>query len=126
MAKIDIDKLALTVMKELEKYQEVTLEAVEGAVKETAKETVRELKDTSPRLTGDYAKNWKAGRDAKMKDRYRFDMVVYESKPEYRLTHLLEKGYQSRNGGRVPGQPHIKKAEEHAIEKLEERILGRI
>lgn len=124
MGKIDIDRLAIEVVQELEKYQQATLETVEEAVKETAKDTVAELKNNSPKMTGKYAKNWKSGRDEKLKGKYRFDMVVYEKKPEYRLTHLLEKGYQSRYGGRVPGQPHIRNAEEHAIKKLEERILG--
>ena len=123
MAKIDIDGLAAEVMRELEKYQDTTYEAMEKAVKETEKETVEELKDTSPKQTGDYAKNWGAKKNVEFSGSSRFGMTVCVKKPEYRLTHLLEKGHQSRNGGRVPGQPHIKKAEEHAIKKLEERIL---
>lgn len=123
MAKIDIDKLSLQVIAELKKYGKVTLEVVEKAVIETAKSTTQELRDASPSLTGDYAKNWNYKRDENGKGKYRYDMVVYEKKPEYRLTHLLEKGFQHRYGGRVPAQPHIAEAEKHAIEHLEERIL---
>lgn len=126
MSKIDIDKLALEVITELQEYGKVTIDAVTEAVKETAKMTAVELRDTSPKLTGDYANSWSYKRDEKLKGKYRYDMVVYEKKPEYRLTHLLEKGYQHRYGGRVPGQPHIKNAEKHAQENLEERIRKKL
>lgn len=126
MSKIDIDKLALEVITELQEYGKVTIDAVTEAVQETAKMTAVELRDTSPKLTGDYANSWSYKRDEKLKGKYRYDMVVYEKKPEYRLTHLLEKGYQHRYGGRVPGQPHIKNAEKHARENLEERIKKKL
>ena len=120
MAKIDIDQLALEVMNELNAYCEDVQEAVE---KETAKQTAAELRTTSPEGdTGEYAKHWSYKRDKKLSGKHRYDMVVYSKKPEYRITHLLEKGHAKRNGGRVDGIPHIKIAEKHAKEILQERI----
>ena len=52
--------------------------------------------------------SWSYKRDENLSGRHRYDMVVYSQKPEYRLTHLLEKGHAKRNGGRVDGIPHIK------------------
>ena len=97
--------------------------SVEKAVKETAKQTAAELCSISPEGdTGEYAKHWSYKRDKNLSGRHRYDMVVYSKKPEYRITHLLEKGHAKRNGGRVDGIPHIKIAEKHAKEILQERI----
>ena len=120
MAKIDIDQLALEVMNELNAYREDVQEAVEKAVKETAKQTAAELRSISPEGdTGEYAKHWSYKRDKNLSGRHRYDMVVYSKKPEYRITHLLEKGHAKRNGGRVNGIPHSKIAENHATEILQ-------
>ena len=128
MAKIDIDKLSLEVMTQLKIYAEATVEIVESAVEETAKETVNELKVTSPvGATGDYSESWKKKRNKNARGRYRYDMTVYSEKPNYRLTHLLEYGHALRRGGRSIGSakafPHIKDAEIHAAKRLENKII---
>lgn len=92
-----------------DKIQESVIEQARGIVEEAdqrilSERGVRQL--TSKNLSG----------------RHRYDMVVYSKKPEYRITHLLEKGHAKRNGGRVDGIPHIKIAEKHAKEILQERI----
>ncbi len=122
MAEIDVDELADEVMKELRDYQQTTSENVENAVEQTAKETVEELKQTSPKKTGKYAKSWT--KKSTVTGSNNFNAIVHARKPKYRLTHLLEKGHQKRNGGRTAAIPHISKAEEHAIQKLEERIFN--
>lgn len=122
VAKIDVDKLALTVINELQRYQKVTQNVVEEAVIQTAKETTKMLKENSPELTSDYKKSWGYKRDSELKGKYRYDMVVYNKAPEYRLTHLLEKGFQHRYGGRIAAQPHIAEAENYAMMMLQERI----
>ncbi len=121
MAKIDIDDLAKTVIMELNAYGEKAVEAVDKAVKETAKETVQMLKVTSPEDTKEYAKHWAYGRN-KGKTGTRGNMLVYSKDPEYRLTHLLEYGHAKVNGGRVKGQPHIKFARETAKRRLRNKI----
>lgn len=128
MAKIDIDNLAIHVMTELRLYGKATYEQVEKAVTETAKETVNELKITSPvGDTGDYAKSWRYKRDDKAKGRKKFNLIVYAKKPDYRITHLLEHGHAIVSGGRKKGEvkaiPHIKHAEEMAKKRLENKII---
>ena len=128
MAKVDIDKLSLEVMNQLKLYGEATVEIVENAVEETAKETVNELRVTSPvGATGDYSDSWKKKRDKNARGRYRYDMIVYSAKPDYRLTHLLEYGHALRRGGRKIGKakafPHIKNAEIHAEKRLINKIM---
>jgi hypothetical protein len=119
MAGINIDKLAVEVMGELDLYLGNTVETVSRAVEETAEETVEELNRTSPKgATGEYAKSWDHKRDPGIKGKYRLSRVVYANKPDYRLTHLLENDHAKVNGGRVKGKPHIRKAEENAETRL--------
>ena len=56
MANIDIGKMADAIMKELEKYADVTTEEMKALAKEVGKETAEKLQRTSPKATGDYAK----------------------------------------------------------------------
>lgn len=123
MAKIDIDKLSLTVIQSLQEYAKATQESVNKAVLETAKETVNELKITSPvGATGNYAESWTYKRDKEARGENMYNMIVYSEKPDYRLTHLLEFGHAKVNGGRTRAFPHIKNAELNAMERLEFKI----
>lgn len=127
MSKIDIDQLAHVILSEVENYKNATIQEVERAVKETAKEAVKELKEKSPvGASGEYAESWSYKRDKTVKKSTRYNMVVYSRKPNYRITHLLEKGHAKRGGGRVSARIHIKPVEQHAIKMLEERILKKI
>lgn len=126
MAKIDIDKMVLSVQQVLDEYREDVTFAMEEAVKKTAKETVKRLEQISPEDDGDYKKSWNYKRDKNLSGKYRYDMVVYAKKYEYAKTHLLENGHAKRNGGRVEGIPHIKPAEDFAFELLEEELRKRL
>ena len=114
MPKINIDQFAIEVMQELDAYREDVQEAVEKAVKETAKQTAAELRTISPEGdTGEYAKHWSYKRDENLSGRHRYDMVVYSQKPEYRLTHLLEKWTRKEEwwkSGRDPAYQNCRKA----------------
>ncbi len=117
MANVDLaDEIART----LAGYSSEVKRGLEKAKKEVAQETVEELKQTSPKKTGDYRKGWTT-------KKVRTAQVIH-NKTEYRLTHLLEKGHAKRGGGRVAAIPHIAPAEDKAIrdyiEKAEEVIRG--
>lgn len=118
--KVNVDKLSLAVLNELEAYKDVTIEIMTDAVKKTAKETAKEINERASQEFGgkDYSKSWSYKRDPNMRGKYRFSMVVYSKPPYHRLAHLLEFGHAKVNGGRVQGRPHISPAEELAREKL--------
>lgn len=127
MAGIDIDKLASSIVTELEDFVGATHTIVEEAVKEMAKATTKELKASSPvGERGKYAKSWSYKVDSEAKKKNKFQMIVHSRDPEYRLTHLLEFGHAKVNGGRVAAQPHIKNAEENAEAKLLQKIKSGI
>ena len=130
MASINIDKLATEILSDLELYLANTVKDVEDAVLETAKETVEELKRTSPSMTGDYADSWSQKKDTSIRGKWWCSRVVYSKKPEYRITHLLEHGHAKVSGGRVSGKvaarPHIKKAEQNASIRLHTKLVRKL
>lgn len=131
MSKTDIDKMSMAIINELKAFKDVTISMMEEVAKETAKETVKDLKSTSPNgATGDYAKSWKCKRDIEAKGENRYNMIIYSQNPEYRLTHLLEYGHAIKRGGRTIGKakayPHIQCAEKNATTRLENKIIAKI
>ena len=58
MSKIKIDSLSSEVMKELEKYADVTTENVKKAVQKAGKTVRDEISANAPSDTGKYSKSW--------------------------------------------------------------------
>ena len=96
--------------------------AMEAAVKEVARESVKKLKATSPG-NGDYRKNWRSKVE---RGRIQAGAVVYGGKPTYSLAHLLEHGHAKRGGGRVAAIEHIRPVEQWAINEAEERFYKKL
>lgn len=114
MNKINFDGLA----EALQEYADEVVEKVDQDVQKIANSAASELKATSPKRTGGYAKGWKVQKE---KSRYGTSCTVYNStKPG--LTHLLENGHALRGGGRAPAHPHIKPVEEKVISDLEAAV----
>lgn len=112
--------LASQIAQALTEYSDEIATEVDKAAKEVATETVAELRATSPKSNRKnrrrYAESWTK------KQISNGQWVVHVKAPNYRLTHLLERGHVKANGGRTRAFPHIAPAEEHAVEKFEERI----
>jgi hypothetical protein len=108
---IDISK---EIAKALSSYTTEVQKGLENAKTEVAKNTVKHLKSTSPKLTGDYAKGWVRKRVGSAE--------VVHNRTDYQLTHLLENGHVNRDGGRTQAYPHIRPAEEDAIEEYTKEV----
>lgn len=115
--------MAIDLVKEIEKATKEQLDlandVVNNAVDKVTKETVSDLKSSSPRKSGKYAGGWgkKEGQTATRSK----SSVVWNEK-HYRLTHLLEFGHAKVNGGRVAAKPHIAAVEQKAIKSFEDEI----
>lgn len=119
---IKIENLQSEVMKYLTDYVEDIEEGVEEVTDKICKEAVTELKQTSPKRQGTrknpYWKGWTKKKESKGR---RYTTKIY-NKTNYQLTHLLENGHATRNGGRTKAQPHIKPVEEKYNKLYEEEI----
>lgn len=115
MSKVSIDGLADAVAKELASYSQDVADGVKKEVRQVAREMVQELKQTSPRDSGQYAAGWREKTEFESAEDIR-ERVYNAKKPQ--LTHLLENGHAKQNGGRVNGKLHIRPAEQEAEKKL--------
>lgn len=111
--------LAAEIEKAMKEQLDLANEVVDKAVDKVTKETVNDLKSSSPRKSGKYAGGWgkKEGQTAT-----RSKSAVVWNEKHYRLTHLLEHGHAKVNGGRVPARPHIGAAEQKAIRTFEDEL----
>lgn len=116
IVKANPDNLPEELVKELQDWTNTELrQKVNEAIRETAETGAKMLRNGGPyaERTGKYTKDW----DAKMRKKALTaitnteEYTVY-NKRKYQLTHLLENGHQSRNGGRVRPFEHIKPTEE--------------
>ncbi|MFY9495918.1 MAG: HK97 gp10 family phage protein [Halanaerobiales bacterium] len=115
MAVIKVDELAGEIVLAIQAYTEDVSEAIDQAARDTAKAMAKDLRETSPKDTGEYAKGWTHRKEAP--GSYR---VYNKKKPQ--LTHLLEHGHAKAGGGRVEGIPHIKPAEDRYVPEFEKKV----
>jgi hypothetical protein len=87
--KVKVDDLAKTVEQTLSDYADDVNDIVKQEIKDAGKEAAKELKETSPKRTGKYAKGWRS--TVRKESAVGAEVVVYNK--IYRLTHLLEKGH---------------------------------
>lgn len=113
---IDISK---EIQKILDEETQRVREVVNNSVEKVADAAVKELKDSSPKKSGKYAKSWKK-KESKLATGSQ--SAIIHNEKHYRLTHLLEFGHATVNGGRVAAHPHIASAEQKVIKDFEEEI----
>ena len=115
MAVIKVDELAGEIVLAIQAYTEDVSEAIDQAARDTAKAMAQDLRETSPKDTGEYAKGWTHRKEAP--GSYR---VYNKKKPQ--LTHLLEHGHAKAGGGRVEEIPHIKPAQDRYVPEFEKKV----
>lgn len=117
---VKIDDMVDEIMKGLEEYASLAGDTLKDAVKKAGDTAKKEVKENAPKRTGAYKKSWTV---KKIKETSNSLELVVHSKSKYQLTHLLENGHTTRNGGRTKAMPHIKPAEEKAVKQLQEDIV---
>ena len=115
MANVNIDQLAAEIAKGLAEYSQDVVEKVNVSSAKISKAAVQQLKTTSPKRYGKYAKSWAVKTEPAAGQP---NTQIIHNKDHYRLTHLLEHGHAKAGGGRVEGKPHIRPAEEMVIQEF--------
>lgn len=121
------DDLGKEISKYLNEYKEDIEEDVVDTVDLITKKARDELKKTSPRRKGTRENPYYRGWSVKLSKRKTgvYHKVIW-NKTNYQLTHLLEFGHTTRNGGRTRAIPHIRPVEEkynvEFVDKLKTKI----
>ena len=116
---IGIDGLTDAILQNMRDYNAEVVEKTNEIIEDVSKSSLKELKNSSPKSTGEYEKGWRSEKH------YNKDGILdikLHNKTHYQLTHLLEKGHAKSGGGRVNAVPHIAPVEEAVIQKISERI----
>lgn len=120
---IKADEIQKAISDYLESYAEDITEDVKETTDTTTKEAVKELQETSPKGKGSrskpYHKGWTKQKGKENKGKY---IVKIHNKTNYQLTHLLEFGHATRNGGRTKAIEHIRPLEDKYNKLYEKRI----
>lgn len=119
LATVKIDNLTDEIMKNLKEYADLATTDLKKSVRKAGNTVKKDIAASAPKDTGAYAKSWSV---KTMKETSNALELTVHSKNRYQLAHLLEHGHAKRGGGRVAARPHIKQAEEKAIETLETEI----
>lgn len=104
----------------LDDYSNDIYKEIEQASIDVAKEGASKLKQTSPKRTGKYRRGWRVKSVSNLDY---FSSTIYNA-TNWQLTHLLEKGHATRNGGRVSPKVHIRPVEEECIYKYERDVAN--
>ena len=113
---ISSDQLSEAIGKELTIYSESVIDGIKKAARKHMKLLVEQTKATAP--VGNRDRHYRDSiKSKKVTDDYRsIELLWYVDGSDYRLSHLLENGHATKNGGRVEGTHFIKNASDKIIE----------
>ena len=125
MSKISINSFSQAVADVLKDYNRDVIENTKNIIHDVSKEFKSNTKKDAPR-----GQRNKYNKYIDVKTTYESISGVtdtwYVKDPEYRLTHLIKNGHQTRNGGRTKGNDFIDKNYFKAEKEIEERISKEI
>ena len=141
--RIKIDQLSGEIVKIMQDYAGDVTSNMKEDIDSVAKEAVKKIKSAAPvrdsnrdRKTrsgkkyppGTYKKSWTS---RTVEETFNRKKRTIDSKGQYQLTHLLEKGHKEvlpsgKTGRKVEPIVHIQPAEEWAVNELQKRTIRRI
>lgn len=118
--KVDINDVANEITKWLTEYSEEVTDVAKDVVDKVADETMAEIKNHVTWKDKKYSKSFSL--KTSYEDKRNKRMTWFVKSPHYRLTHLLEFGHATRNGGRTKAFPHVKYGDEFVKNNFEREM----
>ncbi len=114
--KISIDQLGSAIERELTLYSNNVINKIKKEVNKSMTQLVKETKATAP--VGNRSKHYRdsISQTKVSEDSRSLVKAWYVTGSNYRLSHLLEHGHATRNGGRVAGYGFIAAAANPILE----------
>mgnify|MGYP002547145031 CR=1 FL=1 len=117
---VSVERMADEIAKMLTEYEAAIVKNVDTSGKAVADKGAKQLRQTSPKRTGKYAKSWGVTREeGAFGENAKY---IIHNKKHYRVAHLLEHGHVMANGKRTKAIPHIKPVEEQVIREYEKKV----
>ena len=121
---IQASELASTITDWLTQYNEEATKVAKEVVDEMTEQVMEETKSHISWNDKVYSKNFAIKKS--FEDKRNKRNTWYVKPPYYRLTHLLEFGHATRNGGRTKAYPHVRYGQEILNEQFEKLMKEKL
>lgn len=121
---VQVDNLASTITEWLTEYNEEVTDVAKEAVDEVAQGVFDEIKNHVTWQDKKYSNSFAL--KTSFEDERNKRKTWYVKSPHYRLTHLLEFGHATRNGGRTKAYPHVKYGDQYLYNNFERVMREKI
>jgi hypothetical protein len=123
--RIRAGELGSALQQELTVYGEEIQEGLRTVTEASMKKLVKKTKATAPKgkRKGQFKKNITADyQELRKKSNRAVRATWYVRAPDYRLTHLLVHGHETRDGGRTRANPFLQNALDEVLPEYERNI----
>lgn len=117
--KVEIGNLSKEIQRKLSEYNQEVFDTLDKIGDEVSDDLVTNTKNDANVKSGKYRRNIKKKKESTL---FESKYIWYVAKPSYRLSHLLENGHVTRNGGRTKANHFISNNERKAIQDYERKI----